>query len=53
MNKVRLMAARDGYIFVRKSDGEVVGRSICLGVGDSPDNYIEVEEFPKDETEEP
>ena len=36
--------ADEGKVFAKKSNGEIVGRIICLGVNDSIDNYEEVDE---------
>lgn len=37
----RIYTAADGTMFVRKSDGEVFGDDLQLGVGDSIENYEE------------
>ena len=36
--------ADEGKIFIRKSDGLIMGEELALGVNDNIDNYIEVEQ---------
>lgn len=36
-----ILNAEDGYILIRKSDGEDMGNSVWLHDGDVRDNYIE------------
>ena len=42
--------ADEGKIFARKHSGEIVARELWLGINDSADNYIEVDE-PEEELE--
>lgn len=42
------LKADEGKIFARKDDGTMLGYTLHLGVNDSPDNYIEIDE-PKEE----
>ena len=36
--------ADNGKIFARKDSGEIVARELWLGINDSVDNYVEVDE---------
>jgi len=48
----RIITADDGKIFALKSTGEVVASQLWLGINDSADNYVEVDEpEPEEETE--
>lgn len=39
-----ILNAEDGYILIRKSDGEDMGNSVWLHDGDTQDNYTEKED---------
>ena len=38
------ITAENGKVLKRVSDGEVLGKSLALGKGDSADNYVETDE---------
>ena len=44
IEEMPILYAEDGYILIRKSDGEDMGNSVWLHDGDMQDNYNEVEE---------
>lgn len=39
---LRVMKAREGYIFANKDKTQVVGALLYLGIYDAPENYVEV-----------
>lgn len=38
------LIADDGKTFMRKSDNEILGNKITLGINDDTDNYIEIDD---------
>lgn len=39
---LRVMKAREGYIFANKDKTQVVGALLYLGIYDAPENYVEI-----------
>lgn len=48
MNKLQ---APEGHIFQHRQTGEILGKTIYLGINDSPENYQLIEDVSIDEEE--
>lgn len=44
LETMNILCAEEGYVLIRKSDGENIGNSVWLKDGDSQDNYQEIVE---------